>query len=540
MRRPPIFLAFVCSVVAYCAFVAFMVGLPLQGFLAHTASDDAFYYLEIASRFGESAWPTFDGLHRTTGFHPLWQVLLVPLAWVFQDDPWLLARVAVGVSALALLAAALVFARLVGRLCGPEAGYLTGCLFLGSAGIARFGLLGMEAPLAMALLGIALDIATRAQVRWWLLGITAGMAVLARLDMVLPLGVGLLLTTHSRWPAWKGPVRAIVAASLVVLPVLVLNVTTTGHLTTISAATKSASVSKHAHDTLGGRLSVGYAAMVTRAAVDNGKQLARTVLGGPPAAALAVAAGDHPSGVDARKHIPAVVALSVLLAAFAVIVALRVRPRATSDETNAQARVILAGTLVVGAVLHFVAQAVLLPGQTGPWYYGIELLAVVVGSTLLACRVRWFERALVGVSLARLAALVILLVALSVARGRGRLHEKTSFCNAMMQMAGVIDRVTEPGARIGSRNAGLLGFASSRTVVNLDGLVNDWEYYDAVARGDVRAWMALRHIRYFADCASPSLAEDYRKRMGYGPEEVQVIYTADGGTCQAFLWRLGE
>jgi hypothetical protein len=511
MRRQPLFFAFLCSVVAYSVFVAFMVGLPLQGFLAHTASDDAFYYLEIASRFGEPAWPTFDGLHRTTGFHPLWQLLLVPLAWVFQDHPWLLARVAVGLSALALLVAALVFARLVGRLCGPEAGYLTGCLFLGSAGIARFGLLGMEAPLAMGLLGIALDIATRTHVRWWLLGITAGMAVLARLDMVLPLGVGLLLTAHSRWPAWKGPVRAIVAASLVVLPFVALNVTSTGHLTTISAATKSASVSRHAHDTLGGRLSVGYAAMVTRAAVDNGKQLARTVLGGPPAAALAVAAGDHPSGVDARKHIPAVVALSVLLAAFAVIVALRVRPRATCDETNAQARVILAGTLVVGAVLHFVAQAV-----------------------------RWFERALVGVSLARLAALVILLVALSVARGRGRLHERTSFCNAMMQMAGVIDRVTEPGARIGSRNAGLLGFASSRTVVNLDGLVNDWEYYDAVARGDVRTWMALRHIRYFADCASPSLAEDYRKRMGYGPEEVQVIYTADGGTCQAFLWRLGE
>ena len=56
--------------------------------------DDGFYYLEIASRLSRGQGFTFDGINATNGFHPLWQFLLVPVAWAtgggdaFIRGPW--------------------------------------------------------------------------------------------------------------------------------------------------------------------------------------------------------------------------------------------------------------------------------------------------------------------------------------------------------------------------------------------------------------------------------------------------------------------
>jgi hypothetical protein len=58
------------AVLVATVFGTVMTSLPRAAFLAHTAPDDAYYYLEIARRAGESGWPTFDGDHTTTGFHP--------------------------------------------------------------------------------------------------------------------------------------------------------------------------------------------------------------------------------------------------------------------------------------------------------------------------------------------------------------------------------------------------------------------------------------------------------------------------------------
>src|SRR5262245_50016865 len=71
------------ALVAAAVFLTFsvvMATLPRDGLAAHTVPDDAFYYFTIARRFGESRWPTFDGVHTTTGFHPLWLFVLVPFA----------------------------------------------------------------------------------------------------------------------------------------------------------------------------------------------------------------------------------------------------------------------------------------------------------------------------------------------------------------------------------------------------------------------------------------------------------------------------
>ena len=42
----------------------------------HYLAADSFYYLTVARNLVELGSPTFDEVHLTNGFHPLWQALL--------------------------------------------------------------------------------------------------------------------------------------------------------------------------------------------------------------------------------------------------------------------------------------------------------------------------------------------------------------------------------------------------------------------------------------------------------------------------------
>lgn len=57
-------------------------------------------------------------------------------------------------------------------------------------------------------------------------------------------------------------------------------------------------------------------------------------------------------------------------------------------------------------------------------------------------------------------------------------------------------------ARVGSWNAGLLGFLSDRQVVNLDGLVNPWEYLE-VEQYDLCAYWEKMGITHLVDAFEP-------------------------------------
>ena len=47
--------------------------------------DDGYYYLEIARNIADGNGFTFDGLNPTNGFHPLWQIMLVPIFLMTQS-----------------------------------------------------------------------------------------------------------------------------------------------------------------------------------------------------------------------------------------------------------------------------------------------------------------------------------------------------------------------------------------------------------------------------------------------------------------------
>ena len=49
--------------------------------------DDAFYYFQIARNFAEGKFSTFDGgITRTNGYHPVWMLLITPFYWMFDPE----------------------------------------------------------------------------------------------------------------------------------------------------------------------------------------------------------------------------------------------------------------------------------------------------------------------------------------------------------------------------------------------------------------------------------------------------------------------
>ena len=149
-----------------------------------TNEDDAFYYFQIARNFAEGQFSTFDGgITRTNGYHPLWMLLITPLWWVFDPDG---ALFAVKVFEIMLVAGAVALVVVAARLAHLPWILLFAALpmLYRAEGLLR----GMEAAAGLFMLGLlflALVLFTREPTRWrWLLAAVAFLLPWVRLEYV--------------------------------------------------------------------------------------------------------------------------------------------------------------------------------------------------------------------------------------------------------------------------------------------------------------------------------------------------------------------
>jgi hypothetical protein len=90
-NSPPLKLERRHMVFTFCAVLALTTYAPLDAWLREGLpaafrwfADDAFYYLAIAHHSPDAGLYTFDGIHPTNGFHPLWQYLLTRVVHAFD------------------------------------------------------------------------------------------------------------------------------------------------------------------------------------------------------------------------------------------------------------------------------------------------------------------------------------------------------------------------------------------------------------------------------------------------------------------------
>lgn len=204
--------------------------------------DDAFYYFQIAKNAAAGNGFSFDGLHATNGFHPLFAWISVPVFAVCHS-PWVPIRILISLLGLSTAATGYVLFR-IGRSLGNErAGELMALLFLLSPFSWIIPLRGCEGGLVVLTVSLALWQAAAMRsfdpIATLKLGALVGLAGLARTEnMFLAVGMGIWLLSRTRSP------RSLLAfaggAALVISPWVIWNLVQFGTVMQVSGAAKAA------------------------------------------------------------------------------------------------------------------------------------------------------------------------------------------------------------------------------------------------------------------------------------------------------------
>lgn len=177
--------------VSYCLLSLTSFFLADQRELINNFEDDSYYYFTIARHLAEEGNLTFDGHTLANGYHPLWMGVVIPFFMVF-DDPILVLR-AVGIfSTLAAFLTGALSLRYLSTHFSLLATFLGASLLL--ACLIAFGSTGMETTILLPMIVVALVYLDRIK-PWsslkpanrdalWLGSILA-LVQLARLDAVL-------------------------------------------------------------------------------------------------------------------------------------------------------------------------------------------------------------------------------------------------------------------------------------------------------------------------------------------------------------------
>ena len=91
--------------------------------------DDAYYYYKVAQNISEGHGSTFDGIHPTNGYHPLWLLICIPIFALARYDIILPLRVLAVVTGLLQLGTAILLYRLIRRSISELAAVLAACFW---------------------------------------------------------------------------------------------------------------------------------------------------------------------------------------------------------------------------------------------------------------------------------------------------------------------------------------------------------------------------------------------------------------------------
>jgi hypothetical protein len=457
--------------------------------------DDAYYYFGIARNLAEGNGPTFDGINPTNGYHPFWLVAAVPVYWLGLDDLTSV-RVLLLVQLAAYVGALVVIARVVSSLVGywPRIRRTNRDDHDVAVRLARSGTL-----LAFVTLG-----ASPFMLRLFVNGLESGLAVLVWVVVLgrFALSSGPLLTAGtSRWRATTG---VLLLVAFLVRTDAALAVGCLGLWLLVELWNRS--------DRRGHLSSLA-------------EYLAPTVLGGIGFVAFNLWVFGTPlqvSGLIKRAPIDGRAVLVMGASVALAVIAGRRSFRRGHTDGAARGRMRLSADLM-GRIGWFGAFCLLLLGyytglqtQQWLWYYapigvlGLLVLPLVLADLSASAVVE--SRTTQSIRAAVLPVQAILLVPLlgfAAFQARSFADPQVRSIQVANRDAGVwIDENLPDDAVLASWDAGVVGYFSNRSIVNVDGVVNSHDYYEAMSAGQVGPFLDDDGVEWIVNHGSPTDGQD--------------------------------
>lgn len=463
----------------------------MASLLSFFMNDDAFYYIQTARIFAHSGFSSFDGIHHTNGYQPLWFLVCVPVFWLFPQGGETPIRVLVALQVLASAGGLMVLTNALRRIWG------SGLALLVAAGVFavvyRLVTNGLESGLLvlayslvvadyLAIMKRSVDSVTPLQ--WARLGTLLGLLFLTRTDqffvlVTVPTALVIRALKDKTGRAQLSPALLGLGVPMVVMVsgYLILNLAQTGHLMPVSGAVKL------------------YFSDTRRAAEVQSSGL-----------------GDFTVTVRNLLWMIRAPKLSVLVSAVLiwplVIIRWLGRERPSGLRAHPLDDLVHFWPFFAAATALWLFYGIRFFGDmtSTPWYYipHAILLGITAGASLRLGLQRIWHRAIslrkpsavhwllrpsvnpgqpaglrVGVAL-----LVFLLTsgALSLRQFRTINQKPEGFNYHLYQGALWAREHTAKHTKIWSMSAGILGYFSERTVVNTDGLANSYDFLDNVLR----------------------------------------------------------
>lgn len=187
-----------CVVLVAMALILVFCFLPHHR-LVHYLSDDAYYYFNVARHISLGMGPTFDGVTVTTGFHPLYTFLLAALHHGLALTDNGLVRSALLINAISFLLTGWFILVAARRMWGQTAGIWAAIFWYSNPSAILLITTGMEGSLYACLVAafiacfvpvMAMDSRTNsAWIPYALAGLLGGLCVVARTDALLLIAI---------------------------------------------------------------------------------------------------------------------------------------------------------------------------------------------------------------------------------------------------------------------------------------------------------------------------------------------------------------
>ena len=479
--RNGLFILFLAGILAYGVFFAWylLVSFDLLNLIRAVNYDDSYYYFQIARNLAAGQFSTFDGgITQTNGYHPLWLLLLTPFYWVMDGETALF-----GIKAfeIILIAGAVLLIVAAARLTGQPWLLLFALLPLLYQNRVLFR--GMETAAALFMLGLlfaALAFYARNPARGqWLLAAVAFLLPWARLEYIAisltaTVAMGLLAVWRSEpaadtpagggWAAWRSRIAPAMVTPLLgavagILVYFAYNGLVFDGLAPVSGAVKNA-WSQQRWDWEGGYNLFRNFGEVLQIPVFGYELLIalEVCVYGPLVWWLARRSGSRQDWL--------------LLAFLAGVFSLGVGHTAKFIQTGLTVHPELQGAFPWYFVPAYLLTALIIPARC---FVALYLIRRFIGS-------RWQRTArLLSVGVVVIGAALLLVRAdfaepFRYAASSNAIVHQDQWAAAGYMGVQVANRTLPEGSVIGSWDAGVIAYFSRFPVVNLDGVVNSYDY----------------------------------------------------------------